>query len=81
MMKNLRMSRTNHPTKRRYPAKDVVAEMAGPGRPQVDVNVGSGLAPKKSDANVFKKLPTTPPPTGNIAPVRGEGPTRNVSKS
>lgn len=36
--------------------------------------------PKKPAAAVFKTLPTTKPPESNIAPVRGEGPTRNVNK-
>lgn len=50
------------------------------GSPRVNVNVGSDLAPKKPSAAVFKRYPTTAPPKGNISPVRGEGPTRNVNR-
>lgn len=49
------------------------------GAPEVDVNVGSGLAPKKSPS-LKGYVENTPPPKGRALPVRGEGPTRNVSK-
>ena len=43
------------------------------GGPTVDVNVGSGLAPKK--ARPFgEEVGNTKPPKGRTKPVRGEGP-------
>jgi hypothetical protein len=47
------------------------------GNPDVDVNVGSDLAPKKAES-LKGYVGNTPPPQGRALPVRGEGPTRNV---
>jgi hypothetical protein len=54
-----------------HPADDVISPNAGPGRPSVDVNVGSGLAPKKSSP-FTNYAPNTAPPKGRTLPVRGE---------
>jgi hypothetical protein len=72
-LRRLEMSRKNHPTKRWYPQADEISPEAisGPGRPEVDVDVGSGLAPKKNSP--FKNYaPNTRPPLGRALPVRGE---------
>ena len=73
MMKNVRMSRTTHATKRMRPAADQISPdaISGPGRPKVNVDVGSGLAPKK--ATPFTGYaPNTKPPRGRALPARGE---------
>lgn len=44
-----------------------------------NVNVGSGLAPKKSSP-FTNYAGVTPPPKGRALPVRGEGPTRNIDR-
>lgn len=41
------------------------------GQPKVNVNVGSGLAPKKSES-IKGYVGNTPPPKGRALPVRGE---------
>lgn len=70
-IKNTRMSRTNHATKRWHPAADQIAERSGPGKPKVNADVGSGLAPKK--ASPFKDyVGNTKPPAGRALPHRGE---------
>lgn len=47
------------------------------GQPEVDVDVGSGLAPKKAES-LKGYVGPTPPPQGRALPVRGEGATRNI---
>ena len=72
-LRRLRMSQKNHPTKRFYPAADEISPeaLSGTGHPDVDVNVGSGLAPKKS-GSIKGYAPNTKPPLGRALPVRGE---------
>ena len=72
-LRRLRASKVNHPTKRLYPQADEISpeSISGTGHPDVDVNVGSGLAPKKNSP--FKGYaPNTKPPLGRALPVRGE---------
>lgn len=47
------------------------------GAVKVNVNVGSGLAPKKARPQ-FDTEPFTGVPKGRALPVRGEGPTTNA---
>ena len=73
MMKNLRMSRTTHTTKRMRPAADQISpdEISGPGNPGGNMAGDEGLAPKKNSP--FKNYaPITKPPLGRALPVRGE---------
>ena len=54
--------------------------LSGTGRPRVNVDVGSGLAPKK--ASPFKSYAeNTKPPQGRALPVRGEGPSGGTGLS
>ena len=70
----LRNSHKNQPNVRQANPK------SGAGNDvRVNVNVGSGLAPKKSDS-MKGYVKTTPPPQGRALPVRGEGPTRNINR-
>ena len=73
MMKNFRMSQKTHTTKRWRPAIDVIcsAALSAPGDPESNVDVGSGLAPKKNTP-FTNNAPITKPPLGRALPVRGE---------
>ncbi len=70
----LRQSRKNHPMPIEIQPQRKGRYTGAPARGGEDVRM-----PKRSAEAVFKTLPTTKPPRSNISPVRGEGPTRNVS--
>jgi hypothetical protein len=74
----LRQSRKNHSLRTLgSEAAPGGAHKDSVGSPDVDVNVGSDLAPKKAES-LKGYVGNTPPPQGRALPVRGEGPTRNV---
>lgn len=68
----LRLSKKPNATKRMY-ASDVICSetLSATGSPKCNVDVGSGLAPKKNSP--FKGYAAnTKPPLGRALPVRGE---------
>lgn len=72
-VRRLKASKVNHATKRMYPPADSISpeSISGTGAPKCNVDVGSGLAPKKNSP--FKNYaPVTKPPLGRALPVRGE---------
>lgn len=69
----LRQSKKANMTKRWYPAADEISPSMDEGSETNDVNidVGSGLAPKKSPS-LTGYAENTKPPKGRALPVRGE---------
>lgn len=65
----LRQAKKSHP----LPSTIGKAREGSTGQPKVNVNVGSGLAPKKNSP-FGKEVGNTPPPKGRALPVRGEHP-------
>lgn len=69
----LRQSKKPNLTRRMYADKDVISPepISGPGITKCNIDVGSGLAPKKS-ASLKGYVANTKPPLGRALPVRGE---------
>lgn len=69
----LRQSKKPNATKRMYADRDVISpeSLSGTGQPKCNVDVGSGLMPKKSPS-MKGYAPNTKPPLGRALPVRGE---------
>jgi len=68
----LRLSKKPNATKRMYASDEICNEtLSATGNPKCNVDVGSGLAPKKS-GSIKGYAPNTKPPLGRALPVRGE---------